>query len=84
MVERRVLCYNPDMFGLTKPKLPITPEQQRWVDNSFLRLEAILGSDRLLQATVVLPTPDHFPDPYATSFFSVLDSSRATSRTWSR
>jgi len=55
------------MFGLTKPELPITPEQQRWADNSFLCLEAILGSDRLLQATVVLPTPDHFPDPYDSS-----------------
>jgi hypothetical protein len=58
------LCYNPEMFGLTKPKLPITSEQQRWVDSSFLRLAAILGSQRLLQATVVLPTPEHFPDPY--------------------
>jgi hypothetical protein len=61
---RSALCYNPEMFGLTKPKLPITSEQQRWVDSSFLRLAAILGSQRLLQATVILPTPEHFPDPY--------------------
>jgi len=64
LAERWVLCYNPDMFGFTKPKLPITPEQQRWVDRFFLRLAALLGAHRLLQATVVLPTPDHFPDPY--------------------
>ena len=55
------------MLGLAKPKLPITPEQQRWVDGSFLRLAALLGTQRLLQATVVLPTPDHFPDPYDSS-----------------
>ncbi len=52
------------MFGLIKPKLPITEEQQRWVDNSFLRLGSLLGSNRLFDATVVLPTPEHFPDPY--------------------
>ena len=40
------------------------PEQQRWVDGSFLPLAALLGTQRLLQATVVLPTSQHFPDPY--------------------
>ncbi len=55
------------MFGLAKPKLPITPEQQRWVDSSFFRLPALLGTQRLLQATVVLPIPAHFPDPYNSS-----------------
>jgi PIN domain nuclease of toxin-antitoxin system len=52
------------VFGLIKPKLPVTPEQQRWIDNSFQRLSALLGAHRLLQTTVVLPTPEHFPDPY--------------------
>lgn len=52
------------MFSLAKPRLPITPEQQRWVDSNFLRLAGLLGPRRLLQATVVLPTPEHFPDPY--------------------
>lgn len=52
------------MFGLSKPNLPVAPEQQRWVDHSFHRLAAILGEHRLLQATVVLPTVEHFPDPY--------------------
>jgi hypothetical protein len=55
-------CYNHDMFGLSKPKLPITLEQQQWVDKSFIRLAGLLGVHRLLQATVVLPTPEHFPD----------------------
>jgi len=52
------------MFGLSKPKLPLTPEQQRWIDSSFLRLASLVGANRLLQATVILPTPEHFPDPY--------------------
>lgn len=52
------------MFGLTKPKLPITPEQRLRIDESFLRLAALLGAHRLLEAAVILPTPEHFPDPY--------------------
>jgi hypothetical protein len=58
------LWYNCVVFGRTKPKLPITPEQQQCIDDSFLRLAALLGADRLLHATVVLPTPKYFPDPY--------------------
>jgi hypothetical protein len=52
------------MFGLTKPKLPISPDQQQWVDASMLRLASLLGADRMLGATVVMPTPEHFPDRY--------------------
>jgi hypothetical protein len=52
------------VFGLTNAKLPITSEQQLWIDSSFIRLAALVGSNRLLQATVVLPTPEHFPDAY--------------------
>lgn len=52
------------MFGLTNPKLPLSLEDKDWVDNSFLKLATLLGSDRLLCATVVLPTSEHFPDPY--------------------
>jgi len=59
-----MLCYNSRVFGLIKPKLPITQDQKRWVDSSFLRLASLVGAHRLLQATVVLPTPEHFPDPY--------------------
>jgi hypothetical protein len=52
------------VFGLTRPKLPITEEKQRWIDGSFLRLASLVGAQRLLEATVVLPTPQHFPDRY--------------------
>jgi hypothetical protein len=58
------LWYNCVVFGLTKPKLPIGPEQQQRIDDSFLRLAGLLGADRLFRATVVLPTPKHFPDHY--------------------
>jgi hypothetical protein len=60
----RMLCYKDGMFGRAEAKLPITPTQQLWVDNSFLRLAGLLGAHRLLQARVVLPNPEHFPDPY--------------------
>ena len=52
------------MLGFLKPKLPITQEQQMWVDSSFVRLAGILGAQRLLESTVVVPTPEHFPDTY--------------------
>jgi hypothetical protein len=52
------------MFGLLKPKLPITEEQRLWIDKAFARLAKLLGSKRLFDATVMLPTREHFPDSY--------------------
>jgi hypothetical protein len=52
------------MFGLSKPKLPITDEQRLWVDGCFLRLSNLLGPRRMLYASVMLPTSEHFPDSY--------------------
>jgi hypothetical protein len=52
------------MFGLSKPKLPIDDSQRLWVDASFLKLSGLLGPKRMLEAHVMLPTPEHFPDPY--------------------
>ncbi len=71
MASREAFCYKTGMFGFTKPKLPIVPEQQKWVDDSFARLAAVLGADRLLHATVALPTAEHFPDPYDRSELSL-------------
>ena len=51
------------MFGFSA-KLPITDEERLWVDQGFHRLERLLGRKRMLQARVVLPTPEDFPDPY--------------------
>lgn len=66
-----MVCYKESVFGLIKPKLPLSEEQQQWVDNSFLRLGSLLGADRILQATLVLPTAEHFPDPYDCSEISL-------------
>ena len=51
------------MFGL-KPKLPVSDEDRLWVDNGFNRLSRMLGRQRMLQAKLVLPDAEHFPDPY--------------------
>lgn len=51
------------MFGLG-PKLPVTDEERLWVDEGFHRLSRMLGSSRIHNAKVVLPTDEYFPDPF--------------------
>jgi hypothetical protein len=34
------------------------------VDEGFVRLEKMLGRERMLRASVILPSPEYFPDPY--------------------
>jgi len=51
------------MFGFAA-KLPISDEQRLWVDEGFRRLERLLGRRRMLEAKVVEPTAEDFPDPY--------------------
>jgi len=51
------------MLGLS-PKLPITEEERLWVDEGFRRLEKMLGRRRMLEAKVVLPCAEDFPDRY--------------------
>jgi hypothetical protein len=51
------------MFGFS-PKLPIGDEQRLWTDEGFRRLEKLLGRRRMLDARVVEPTAEDFPDPY--------------------
>ncbi len=46
------------------PKLPVTDDDRQWVDDGFRRLERVLGRTRMLESSVVLPIPEHFPDPY--------------------
>jgi hypothetical protein len=58
------IWYKGGMIFGRKPKLPITGEQKDWVDRSFLRLANILGVQRTLDAVVILPTPEYFPDRY--------------------
>ena len=49
---------------LFSPKLPIHEEDRQWVNDGFNRLEKLLGRRRLLEARVVQPTAEDFPDPY--------------------
>ena len=51
------------MFGL-RPKLPVTDDERLWVDDGFRRLGRMLGWSRMHNATVILPTDEHFPDPW--------------------
>jgi hypothetical protein len=51
------------MFGV-RPKLPVTEEERLWVDEGFRRLSRMLGSSRLYNAAVVLPTDEYFPDSW--------------------
>jgi len=51
------------MLGFS-PKLPICEEDRQWVNEGLNRLKSMLGKHRMLQATVVLPAAEHFPDPY--------------------
>jgi len=51
------------MLGFS-PKLPISEEDRQWVHEGFNRLEKLLGRDRMLEARVITPTAEDFPDPY--------------------
>ncbi|MGD0735052.1 MAG: hypothetical protein ABR976_07885 [Terracidiphilus sp.] len=51
------------MFGF-RPRLPVTEDERLWVDEGFRRLSRMLGWSRMLNATVVIPSDEHFPDPY--------------------
>ena len=51
------------MFRL-KSKLPLAAELREWADHSFVRLGKLLGAHRMLHGPTILPTPEHFPDPY--------------------
>jgi hypothetical protein len=51
------------LFGFS-PKLPVSEEQRQWVNNGFRRLESLLGRRRMLEARVIEPTAEDFPDAY--------------------
>ena len=51
------------MLGFSR-KLPVTEEERLWVDEGFVRLTQLLGRSRMLEATVILPNAEHFPDDY--------------------
>ena len=51
------------MFGFSA-KLPVNADERQWIDEAFDRLKRMLGAQRMSEAYVVLPTAEHFPDPY--------------------
>jgi hypothetical protein len=51
------------MLGFSA-KLPIANKDRQWVDEGFNRLEKAVGRYRMLEARVILPTAEDFPDPY--------------------
>jgi len=51
------------MFGFPS-KLPVSNEERHWVDEGFRRLERMLGRRRMVEAKVILPAAEYFPDPY--------------------
>jgi hypothetical protein len=51
------------MLGFSA-KLPISNEDRQWVDDGFERLGKLVGRRRMLEANVVLPTAEDFPDIY--------------------
>lgn len=55
--------YRVPMLGFSR-KLPISDEDRQWTDEGFRRLEKLLGQRRMLDARVVLPIAEDFPDPY--------------------
>jgi hypothetical protein len=67
------------MFGL-RAKLPVTDEEKEWIDRSLDRLSSLLGSRRMLQAQVLLPEPEYFPDFYDGSFAAVEQMMRRLCR----
>ena len=54
------------MFGLSA-RLPVSEEERQWVNQGFERREKMLGRGRMLEANVMLPTAQDFPDPYDTT-----------------
>jgi hypothetical protein len=51
------------MFGFS-PKLPVSEDQRQWVNEGLMRLEKLLGRRRMLEAKMVEPTAEDFPDSY--------------------
>lgn len=52
------------MFGWFAPRLSLPTAEKVLVEQRMTRLAQLLGTNRLLAAPVVLPTPEFFPDPY--------------------
>lgn len=52
------------MFGLFKPNSPLVTLEKTWTERRMCWLAQRLGVNRLLEAKVILPTPNFFPQRY--------------------
>lgn len=59
------------MSWFTPTKCPVDPESKEWIEAAFNWLIEELGPHILREAEVVLPTEEHFPDPYDGSRSSI-------------
>src|SRR5438270_12816282 len=48
----------------SKPECPVDANQQQWIDQRFGWLAEQFGPDRPRSGSVILPTPEFFPDPF--------------------
>lgn len=53
------------------PKCPVDSESKEWIEQSFNWLTEELGPHVLREVEVILPTEEHFPDPYDGSRTSI-------------
>jgi hypothetical protein len=52
------------MFGLFEPQLPVSLAEKHWIESRMCWMADTFGIARLRNATVVLPTPEFFPDTF--------------------
>jgi hypothetical protein len=52
------------MLGWFTPACPLATQEKAWVERRMGWLADRFGLDRLRAAPVILPTDEHFPDPY--------------------
>ncbi len=53
------------MFGLFAKKCPLDTWYKTWIERRMVWLADRFGLDRMRNATVILPTPEFFPDSYS-------------------
>jgi tetratricopeptide (TPR) repeat protein len=52
------------MFGWFQARCPLGDEDRLWIEARMAWLIGQFGAERMLQAPVILPTEEFFPDPY--------------------
>lgn len=52
------------MFSWFRPRCPVDPVEKAWVEKRMGWLTHVFGLERMRQATIVLPTPEFFPDAF--------------------